>query len=210
MPESIQRLHQNQEHPREELPRHAGHRVHHPEREALDAPDEDRQENGLCGIQDRRRYGKREGLITKEEALMRVEPDQLNQLLRPIFDPGRKESAGRGQAGGQRIERRSRRGVGQGCFQRRRCRRVGSTRRAGDPREDRDVTGRYPGHERGTGHSHRPRRHDKPRGTRCPSDGQGAVLPAAANWTSITEEDHRGQRQDHQRGRFRLHRRDHR
>lgn len=28
----------------------------------------------------------REKLITKEEALMRIEPDQLNQLLRPVFD----------------------------------------------------------------------------------------------------------------------------
>lgn len=28
-----------------------------------------------------------EGLITKEEAILRVEPNQLNQLLHPIFDP---------------------------------------------------------------------------------------------------------------------------
>jgi len=35
----------------------------------------------------------REGILTKEEALMRVEPDQLNQLLRPIFDPGAKKEA---------------------------------------------------------------------------------------------------------------------
>lgn len=35
----------------------------------------------------------KEKLITKEEALMRVEPDQLNQLLRPIFDPKEKEKA---------------------------------------------------------------------------------------------------------------------
>ncbi len=28
-----------------------------------------------------------EGLITKEQALMRVDPDQLNQLLQPTFDP---------------------------------------------------------------------------------------------------------------------------
>jgi len=35
----------------------------------------------------------KEGLITKEEALMRVEPDMLNQLLRPIFDPKEKEKA---------------------------------------------------------------------------------------------------------------------
>ena len=48
------------EHPREELPRHAGRRVHHSEQKTLDASDKDRQENRLCGIQDRRRYGKRE------------------------------------------------------------------------------------------------------------------------------------------------------
>lgn len=35
----------------------------------------------------------REGLITKEEALMRVQPDQLNQILRPIFDPDHKGKA---------------------------------------------------------------------------------------------------------------------
>jgi len=34
-----------------------------------------------------------EGLITKEEALMRVEPEQLNQLLRPIFDLKEKKDA---------------------------------------------------------------------------------------------------------------------
>ena len=32
-----------------------------------------------------------EGLITKEEALLRVEPDQLNQILRPVFDPDQKK-----------------------------------------------------------------------------------------------------------------------
>jgi pyruvate,orthophosphate dikinase len=34
-----------------------------------------------------------EGLIDKKEALLRVEPDQLNQLLRPIFDIKQKERA---------------------------------------------------------------------------------------------------------------------
>ncbi len=34
-----------------------------------------------------------EGLITKEEALLRVEPDQLNQLLRPIFNAEEKKKA---------------------------------------------------------------------------------------------------------------------
>ncbi|MCX8022503.1 MAG: pyruvate, phosphate dikinase [Syntrophorhabdaceae bacterium] len=35
----------------------------------------------------------REGLIKKEEALMRVKPEQLDQLMRPIFDPNDKERA---------------------------------------------------------------------------------------------------------------------
>ncbi len=33
-----------------------------------------------------------EGLISEEEALMRIEPEQLNQLLRPIFDAGERKS----------------------------------------------------------------------------------------------------------------------
>ncbi len=35
----------------------------------------------------------KEGLITKEEALMRVKPEQLDQLMRPIFDPKDKDRA---------------------------------------------------------------------------------------------------------------------
>ncbi len=35
----------------------------------------------------------KKGIIDKEEALKRVEADQLNQLLRPIFDPEEKEKA---------------------------------------------------------------------------------------------------------------------
>ena len=36
-----------------------------------------------------------EKIIGKEQALMRIEPDQLNQLLRPIFDPEDKQRAAR-------------------------------------------------------------------------------------------------------------------
>ena len=35
----------------------------------------------------------KEGLITKEEALMRIDPEGLNQILRPIFDPKEKDKA---------------------------------------------------------------------------------------------------------------------
>ncbi len=34
-----------------------------------------------------------EGILSHDEAILRVAPDQLNQLLRPIFDPREKESA---------------------------------------------------------------------------------------------------------------------
>ena len=34
-----------------------------------------------------------EGLISKEEAIRRIEPEQLNQLLRPVFDPAEKAKA---------------------------------------------------------------------------------------------------------------------
>ncbi len=37
----------------------------------------------------------REGIISKEEALLRVDPDQMNQLLRPTFDPKAKQEAER-------------------------------------------------------------------------------------------------------------------
>jgi pyruvate,orthophosphate dikinase len=37
-----------------------------------------------------------EKLISEKEALSRIEPDQLNQLLRPIFDPREKEAAVQG------------------------------------------------------------------------------------------------------------------
>jgi pyruvate,orthophosphate dikinase len=37
-----------------------------------------------------------EGLISEKEALTRIEPDQLNQLLRPIFDHAEKEAAIKG------------------------------------------------------------------------------------------------------------------
>ena len=36
-----------------------------------------------------------ERIISKKEALLRIEPDQLNQLLRPIFDQTSKERAGK-------------------------------------------------------------------------------------------------------------------
>ena len=67
-----------------------------------------------------------EGLIDKEEALMRVSPDGLNQILRPIFDPKEVEKALKErEARGQGSERRAGRGDGQGRLQRGRRRKPG-------------------------------------------------------------------------------------
>jgi pyruvate,orthophosphate dikinase len=54
----------------------------------------------------------KEGLITQQEALMRVEPDQLNQLLRPIFDPNAKKKA---IAGGSLLAKGLNAGPGAAC-----------------------------------------------------------------------------------------------
>ena len=54
---------------REALPRRAGHRVHHPEGQALDAANAQRQAHRLRGRALRRRHGRRKGSSRKEEAL---------------------------------------------------------------------------------------------------------------------------------------------
>ena len=79
------------EDPREALQGHAGHRVHDRAGEALDAPDAHRQADRLRRGARRRRHGG--GAHQTEEALLRVSPDRLNQLLRPIFDPKAKREA---------------------------------------------------------------------------------------------------------------------
>jgi pyruvate,orthophosphate dikinase len=53
-----------------------------------------------------------EGLISKEEALMRVEPEQLNQLLRPIFDFKEKAAA---VEGGRLLSKGLNAGPGAAC-----------------------------------------------------------------------------------------------
>ncbi len=35
----------------------------------------------------------REGMISKEEAILRIDPEQMNQFLRPVFDPSQKKKA---------------------------------------------------------------------------------------------------------------------
>ena len=70
-----------------------------------------------------------EGMITKEEAVARIEPAHVDQLLRDQFDPAALKGATKRIANGpQRLARRRRR---PGRVRRRHRRRVGRARRAG-------------------------------------------------------------------------------
>ncbi len=71
---------------RKALPRHSGLRVHHRERQALHAADPQRQAHGPAAVRIAVDMVK-EKLISKKEALLRVEPEQLDQLLHPVLDP---------------------------------------------------------------------------------------------------------------------------
>ena len=110
-----------------------------------------------------------EGLITPEEAVGRIEPAHVDQLLRATVRPGRPRQGDQDRQRPERLAggRRRARGV-----RRRHGRRVGRPRREGDPRPDRDLAGRLPRHGRGRGDHHRPRRRHLPRGRRRPPDRQ--------------------------------------
>ena len=112
-----------------------------------------------------------EGLITKPEAVLRVQPDQLDQLLHPQFDPTAKFTvlakglnASPGRGGRARVlHRRRRRGASR-------------RGRAGDPRALRDVARRPARHDRGRGHPHRAWWSREPRGRRRARHGQARDL----------------------------------
>ena len=110
-----------------------------------------------------------EKLIDEKTAVMRVEPAQLDELLHPIVDPAAEKKA---EADRQGSAGRPGRRVRQDRLHRGRRGGLGQDGREGDPRARRDQPGGRRGHARGGGHSHRPRRHDQPRGARRPRLGQ--------------------------------------
>ena len=71
--------------PGKALSRHAGLRVHHRRRQAVHAADPQRQAHGPAAVRVAVEMVE-EGLISKEEAVLRVAPQQLDQLLHPVFD----------------------------------------------------------------------------------------------------------------------------
>ena len=108
-----------------------------------------------------------EGMITREEAVLRIDPTQLDQLLHPQFDATADLRRGR-----QGPERLSGRGGRRGRLLGRRGR--GGRRRGtqGHPRALGDHARRPARHDRRAGHPHVARRQDEPRGRRRPRHGQ--------------------------------------
>ena len=108
-----------------------------------------------------------EGLISREEAIARIDPSQLDQLLHPMLDP-----TADFDVGGARPQRVPGRGVRRDRARRRHGGGARQGRRAGDPRPLGDDAGRHPRDDPGDGRPHRARRHDLARGGRRARHGQ--------------------------------------
>ena len=99
-----------------------------------------------------------EGLIDQKEAVLRVNPAALDQLLHPTLDPEGAAHAARQGPAGQPGRRQRRGGV-----HRRRGREPRRQGRGGDPGADRDQPRGHPRHARRARHPDHARRHDQPR-----------------------------------------------
>ena len=88
-----------------------------------------------------------EGLITREEAVLRVEPASLDQLLHPTIDP----KAKREDASPRACRPRPARPAARSCSTPTRPRRLEGGRQEGDPGARRDLAGGHPRHACGRG-----------------------------------------------------------
>ncbi len=115
-----------------------------------------------------------QGLISPDEALMRIEPEQLNQLLRPIFGPEDKARAvAEGRVKAKGLPAGPGAASGRVVFSAARRRGLGRPRRAGPARPRLHQPQGHPRHGRRPGHPHGAGRHDQSRGARRAPDGQG-------------------------------------
>ena len=168
MPAAYARARRHLREAREALPRHAGPRVHHPERQALHAPVPQRRSAPARAAVRIAVEMVKEGLITKEEAVLRVEPGVARPAPAPDARSERAEEAPRA-----RPRRRARaRRAGTIVFSADEAERRAGAGQAGHPGAHRDLAGGHPRHEGGARHPHGARRHDEPRGRRRARDGQ--------------------------------------
>ena len=158
MPATYRRADRRVRQARGALPRHAGHRVHHPGRQALDAADALRQAHHQGRAQDRRRPVQRRHDRRRGSACMRVDADALDQLLHPTIDPAAEKHvlATRPAGIARRRLRRDR-------VRRRRGRDAERPGPRGHPGAHRDQPRGHPRHARRRRHPHHARRHDQPR-----------------------------------------------
>ena len=120
-----------------------------------------------------------EGVITEEEAILRVDPGLAGPAAAPDAGPQRRAQGHRqGPAG------LARSGVRQGRVQRRSCGADGRCRRGRDPGADRDLARRHSRHACRQRHPDLARRHDQPRRRGRPRHGQGLRLSAPASSAS--------------------------
>ena len=124
-----------------------------------------------------------EGLISREEAISRVEPSSLDQLLHPAIDPGAIRDviasglpASPGAATGKIV------------FAADEAERLAELGRGGDPGARGDLAGGHPRHACGARRRHLPGRHDQPRG------GGGAGHGAAVRLRRRGDPDRRADR----------------
>ena len=108
-----------------------------------------------------------EGLISREEAVARIDPGQLDQLLHPMIDP-----TARVEVAAQGLNASPGRGVGRDRARRRHGRGARQGRRRRDPRPLGDDAGRHPRADPGARRPDGARRHDLARGRRRARDGQ--------------------------------------
>ena len=143
---------------REALPRHAGHRVHHPGRQALDAADALRQAHHEGGAQGRRRPRRRRADHARggRAAHRRGRP-------RPAPAPHHRPGGGKAIDRGDRLAGLAGRRLRRDRVRRRRGRGPEGPRPRGDPGAHRDEPGGHPRHARRGRHPHHARRHDQPR-----------------------------------------------
>jgi pyruvate,orthophosphate dikinase len=108
----------------------------------------------------------KEKLIDKKTAVLRIDPQQLDQLLHPTIDEGSNKGCRK------RSPCITRCCGGEGCVYSRGCRGSCGEGRKGYPCQGGNVTRRYRWHERSPGNPYRKRRHDLSRGCCCERDGQ--------------------------------------
>ena len=113
----------------------------------------------------------REGLIGEEEAVLRIDPAALDQLLHPTLDPkaDRKVIA-------KGLPASPGAACGKAVFDADTAEKWAAGGREGDPRPHRDQPRGHSRHARRRGHPHRARRHDQPRRRRRPRHGPALRL----------------------------------